>query len=317
MKKNMLFVVACCAGMLFSCGEDVKIGAPIDIMEDYTLPQEGASDAANQRIMEIFEKYGTYVLYDFTNRDASWNFVAGTGNMTSVAVEGDPQYVDAMLDYLNDIWLQFFPDDFLARGGIPYRVFLADSVYDVRSGGRKMLYDYQTRGNALLVAGLNSSLLTMDAQTKTDRKNDFISAIWDYYIAQGLLSVPAEFYEGTNYNTMPEVDESLLEGVPDSVLNVVKDSLLVVEIRERGFLPGSYSSDEPLEWISNWTWDDAVSKDLQSYMLHILQRTDEQMEEILENPKYTLIRQKWDILIDFYRENYGLELRKIANAIIE
>ena len=117
MKKNMLFVVACCAGMLFSCGEDVKIGAPIDIMEDYTLPQEGASDAANQRIMEIFEKYGTYVLYDFTNRDAGWNFVAGTGNMTSVAVEGDPQYVDAMLDYLNDIWLQFFPDDFLARGG--------------------------------------------------------------------------------------------------------------------------------------------------------------------------------------------------------
>ncbi len=46
---------------------------------------------------------------------------------------GETHYVDEMLDYIHEIWLQFFPDDFLKKGGLPYRVFLADSIYWDRS----------------------------------------------------------------------------------------------------------------------------------------------------------------------------------------
>ena len=39
--------------------------------------------------------------------------------------------------------------------------------------------------------------------------------------------------------------------------------------------------------------------------------TDEEMEQYL---KYDLIREKWNVLLDYYKNIYGIDLRAIANA---
>ena len=45
-----------------SCSKDVPIGDPVTINAGYVLPQTGASDEDNARIMEIYEKWSSYVL---------------------------------------------------------------------------------------------------------------------------------------------------------------------------------------------------------------------------------------------------------------
>lgn len=288
--KYIIFIVCCWMGMQ-ACQKDVGLGADIEIIEDYTLPQEGASNEANERILKMFEDYNSYVLYRFSSKDALWT--QSTGNASSqtyVVKEGDPQYVDEMLDYIEDIWLRFFPADFLKKGGMPYRVFLADSIYWDRSdvsAGWYVCYNYRVNGDAVIIAGMNQ-VSTMSAATKKTRSRELIDALWDYYSANGLIDVPDAFYEGTDYTTQPENNGDL-------------------EVyRNRGFLPNQYGS----EWCQ-WGWSSARQYDIDSYMYSALCRTDEEMEEYL---KYDLIREKWNVLLDYYKNAYGIDLRAIANA---
>ena len=201
--KKILLAITCLWAACISCSDDTKIGAPDEILPDYVLPQGDASKEANDRIQQIFDTYTSYVLYNYTEKDAFWTQTAAGGSAQIYrAIMGEPRHVDAMLDYIQDIWLQFFPEEFLKKGGIPYRVFLADSIYWDRGWG-KTPYNYRVNGNALIVGGMNKDLTTMDAATKKARKNELLGAMWDYYIAQGLLNVPDEFYKNTDYEKMP------------------------------------------------------------------------------------------------------------------
>ena len=101
--RNTLFIMALCTGIAACAGDGEEIGAPIEITPEYELPQKGASDAANARILNYYNKYGSYVVYDFSNKDAWWLQVTGnsqSGGRTYHATTGDFSNVDAMLDYI-------------------------------------------------------------------------------------------------------------------------------------------------------------------------------------------------------------------------
>lgn len=302
--KKILLAIACLWAACISCSEDTKIGAPDEILPDYVLPQGDASKEANDRIQQIFDTYTSYVLYNYTEKDAFWTqTAAGGGVQIYRAIMGESRYVDAMLDYIQDIWLQFFPEEFLKKGGMPYRVFLADSIYLDRGWG-KTLYNYRVNGNALIIGGMNKDLTAMDAVTKKTRKNELLGAMWDYYIAQGLLNVPDEFYEDTDYENAPALplDGENLEAY-----------------RKRGFLPtfNSYSGAQEEWYWGDYPWTQARENDLKSFMLHLRNQTDEEVAWFLNNPEYELIQKKWNILIDYYKKEFGIDLRKMGNTTFE
>ena len=66
--KKIIFIIICLWGVSVSCSEDHKIGAPDEIQPDYVLPQGDASDEANARIQDIFDTYGSYVLYNYSSK---------------------------------------------------------------------------------------------------------------------------------------------------------------------------------------------------------------------------------------------------------
>ena len=84
--KKILLAIACLWAACISCSEDTKIGAPDEILPDYVLPQGDASKEANDRIQQIFETYTSYVLYNYTEKDAFWTQTAagGGGYLASV-----------------------------------------------------------------------------------------------------------------------------------------------------------------------------------------------------------------------------------------
>lgn len=304
--KKIIYILICLWGI--SCSEDHKIGAPNEILPDYVLPQGDASDEANDRIQEMYDTYGAYVLYNYSSKDAFWTQTAAGGSAQTYVVRlGEPQYVDEMLDYIHDIWLKFFPDEFLKKGGLPYRVFLADSIYWDRSAispGWFICYNQRINGNSVSIAGMNKDLPDMSAATKKARMNELLTTMWDYYIAQGLLSVPSEFYEGTDYEKAPVLPSSGAEALE--------------AFRKRGFLPGSYYNGIPEEWYwGDYAWQQAKANDLKSFMFHLREKTDEEVAWFLNNPDYELIQKKWRILIDYYKEEFGIDLRKMGNTTFE
>ncbi|MEI3423420.1 MAG: hypothetical protein V8R91_21520 [Butyricimonas faecihominis] len=43
-------------------------------------------------------------------------------------------------------------------------------------------------------------------------------------------------------------------------------------------------------------------------------KTDEEVAWFLNNPEYELIQKKWNILIDYYKKEFGIDLRKMGNT---
>lgn len=307
---NMKNILIICCMFLFSCTKDTKIGAPIPIEVDYVLPQGNASPEANAKIQQLHDTYGSYFLYVFTQKDFEWTQFSGTGNTKiDSVVLGNPEYAGDMLNFLNDIWLKFLPEDFKKHQGIPYRVMMADTIKQRRAGtgfppGQEYLYfDYKITGKAITFAGMNGSLRTMTPAQKLAKKNILIGIIWNYYIGIKALDVPAEFYRVSDYAA----------AAPTAPVNAANPANLTA-FRTRGFLPSSYNavSGAPSEWyFGTFSWPQAQTSDINSFIANITQRTDAQLQPYLAFP---LIRQKYDILVNYYKTKYNIDVRAIGNA---
>lgn len=302
-----IFIIGCISSiLLFSCKKDLKIGPPTPIKDDYTLPQGNAPQEANDRIQQLYNTYGSYFLYVYTQKDFEW--VLGTGNSNSkidTVVTGDPAYVGDMLTFLNDIWLKFLPEDFKKGQGIPYRVLMADTIKQYRVGfppGREYLYfDYKVVGKSITFAGMNSSLRTMTPAQKVDKRNLLIVPIWNYYIGIQIIDVPAAFYNISDYAAT----------APTPPVNAANPANLE-DFRSRGFLPTSYTATSAAEWYyGTYSWAGAKTSDINTFILAILTRTDAQMQPYLV---YPLIKQKFDLLVNYYKSKYNIDVRAIANA---
>ena len=313
------FVCLTAAFSMSSCSKDVPIGDPVTINAGYDLPQTGASDEANARIMDIYEKWSSYVLYDVDSTDVYWKQIAGTassGGMVYRFVEGDPQYVGDMLDYLDDIWWHYFSDEFLQSGGIPFRVYLVEEYYYYRDWGSSgvspnyyMDY-YMVDDNAIIISGM-SQVASYDEDTKRTKKRALVSELFQSWISRGLLGTPEEFYTISDYTNEPDVEivydsETMTSAFPPEDIE---------ELRTRGFIPkyaNPYSPyNELLTYSGQWTsgYFDPSSNDFDYYISQIFNATDETVAEFL---KYDAVATKWNIILDYYKDNYDIDLRFIA-----
>ena len=157
--KKILLAIACLWAACISCSEDTKIGAPDEILPDYVLPQGDASKEANDRIQQIFDTYTSYVLYNYTEKDALWTqTAAGGGVQIYRAIMGESRHVDAMLDYIQAIWLQFFPEEFLKnleeKKINPFQMTYQDGTYLYMAVGYG---EQKTGGYSILVKKLTET----------------------------------------------------------------------------------------------------------------------------------------------------------------
>jgi hypothetical protein len=309
--RNIFFItMTACVALVFSCARDVEIGEPFPVEPDYVLPQVGASQAVNDRIVKLYEDYGSYFLYDFTQKDFVWTISTGlSASRIDTALAGNPVYVGQLLDFLEEIWLRHIPEKMKKGQGIPYRVFLADVIRQFRTGyppGMEYLYsNYKVTGKSIAFAGVNETFGQKTAAEKLTLKNELVGVIFDYYSSIGLIATPDAFYAISDYGPQPTTP-----------VNAANPENLEA-YRQRGFIPNYYNPTTglPSEWLSNaysWTTN-GKSNDFSSFRMHLFQKTDEQIAPYLV---YPLIRQKFELLIEHYN-SYGIDVRGIANATFE
>lgn len=304
---------------MMSCSKDVPIGNPIDINAGYILPQSGASDEDNARIMDIYEKWSSYVLYDMDSTDVYWNQIAGTsssGGWIYCFEKGDPAYVGDMLDYLDEIWWHYFPDEFLQSGGIPFRVYMVDQYYRYRDYGDGQISmltydDFQVNDNSIIVSGM-SVVSTYDADTKRAKKRALINALFTNWQNRSVITVPTEFYALSDYTTEPEMttDNGWSYYFTEEQLEAYRNRGFIPRITETsGYINSSEIYTKYSETNSSWTNSDPRSADFQAYISQMLYATDEEVAAFL---KYETVAAKWNTILDYYRDNYGFDLRGIA-----
>ena len=303
MKSTMLAIAILGWLSLPGCSDENNIGAPIEVVLEYVLPQGGASQWAEGKIQDMYDKYGSYFIYKTTQADFEWSLGMAQVTTSPDSIDlGNPIYVEGLLKFLDNIWLDHISDDFKKELGIPYRVLLVDMIW---TAGHYSFRESKTVGKAITFSGVNADFANLTTAQKIAKKNAFNSSIWtDYYLNNGIVVFPEEFFTMSDYTTpVSTVD-----------LNIYNEASAGMQAwRNRGFLPYMYYTNGSAgEWPYMFTNSPGpMQRDKESYMLHLLQRTDTEMQPFLDN--YPLVKQKFEFLINYFNDVYGIDVRGIAN----
>ena len=299
MRKIFIFLIVALGSWTACTGDDNDLGVAIPFVESYKLPQ--GKSPADDRVVALFESYGSYFLYEYTQRDFNWTQVAiPTGSNRYEAILGDPQYVGEMLDLLEEIWLNHYPVDFLAKN-LPYRVLLADTVKLTSTFTNLVSYfkSYLTT-NTLTIAGLNKEVSSLSSVAQKSMKNWIQQAFLDHLLKTNAIEAPEEFYEVSDYTRAAN-------GGP-------------ADARERGFIP-NIDKEERDGIVSEWC--DRVdyytgllpkATDFKQYVKNMISHAETEENSWATYLAFPLVRKKHDILQTYFFEKYGVDLQAIGNA---
>lgn len=319
MKRNKSIYIGLLLLLIFAAAcYDEKDLKPSGVTSSYSVPQ-GTHDY-DDAIVDIYNRYGVYLLYKYTDKDTYWTpsgwmdgALGETGKSGYIIAPVDENYVGEQVELIQDAWFDTYSDEFL-KEFLPIKIMLCsdiDSVYmvwDFSSYPFKQVYEgkkvkaWYNYDNICVSYG--SEAVTQ--MTKAD------SLAFRHKMNQTLIesmigrkkSVPLkEFEKITNYQTdnINYMSASNLWklGVPRSVsYNVTvendwKSFLLMMVTFSEEFLTRTP------EYNSDWDY------------------TMQNWDGILNPVKDVngLLKKRYDIVRDYFIENYNMDLQKIGNTL--
>ncbi|NQX38426.1 hypothetical protein SAMN05421820_101445 [Pedobacter steynii] len=281
MKKILIAILV--ASFIAGCKKDIAIKPSESPKQDYVLPQ--GKSPADDRIVELYKKYNTYFLYDYSVADFNWNQI-GKRQGAFGGTNADPRYVGDFLDLLQDKWFRFYPDEFLKQR-MPYRIFMADSLY-VNYGGVKYLVTVNPGAENLAFGYVNSQLQGQDKAFKLEYKNQLNSVFWEMLIDKKLIDLPESFFAVSSYT-----------------VNTSSDPNSSNYFKSRGFT-------EDFSYFEYITVEDAKRRDLSAFI-----RTMLSMKKSEWNEKYLgfpLLKKKYDVMQTYFLSKYKINLQLIGDA---
>ena len=283
MKKYFLFFVMCIG--LGACSKDNDLGPIEALSPDYPLPYGKSS--ADDRIVEIYDSYGSYILYEYSLLDFQYGL-----SSSYLYTLPDPEDVGDMIDLLEDIWFDFYPTEFHKKY-MPYKIFLAKTLERNQNG--RIVPIYLAIGEECIALGYCSDTLRkMSNNMKLQFKNDLQTQLWNNWCYDTIVKFPEEFFMVSDYSRKAEEYD---EQSPDFT-------------RTRGFVETNIG----LEWSAYINYPaTTLSKemDLYSYMSNFVTRTEDEWAADLE---YPLVKKKYDILREYFSDMYNVDIQHIGNC---
>ena len=289
MKRISIYFFSLLACCLLAClgNDDVDVIEPWEEME-YELPQ-GKSDA-DDRIVNYFEKCGSYILYEYPDLD--FDFELSESYLYELP---DPIYVGDMLDFLEETWFDFYSVEF-HKHFMPLKIMLTKYLAYEDPWTEEVILEYfcYYGSEAIAIGYCSDALQEFSPATKLEFKNELHSQLWNNWYKE--LDIPEDFFAISDYTRV-----------------AVTDVESVDYVRNRGFV-ANYLNDPPREWATSLSYSTGrldEKTDLKSYLIGMAVRTSADWAEDL---KWPLVKQKYDILRDWIQETYGFDLQKVGDA---
>ena len=289
-------------------------------------------------IYDIKQEYGVYLIYkDITEEDLNRDWVSvGTGDLYVAGYEDErnlgawdlpqeqlPFYVDYFYNYI-------FPNisrEF-ANSSFPVKIYM---IHNLRTEPRDFGED----------SGANSGGTTLDPY-KTIKlgnfdnwaisfKNEIINGSDTEYalkqmrcvfmieaiknaVSKGEITSPDEFWTGFDFGTDKKMEHY------DSLKDNYKYKLGFVDVPNDNFGTGQLKQLwRPMETITScyyWEKGKYEQYDLfKAYIKNAMWLTPEEFEERYPSDKYPMIKEKYEIVTDHMKEQYGIDLKGIACGI--
>ena len=147
--KKIYWLMFVALGML-ACAEDSKLGEIPSLTQEYTLPQ--GNSPADDRIVDLHDKYGTFVLYEYIEADLKWLQVDVNNTWGDYEyTQPNPLYAGNVLDLLGECWFRFYPAEFHEKF-MPYKIFLTSTLKYVSFTGAETMMNSRVVQTQMVVS---------------------------------------------------------------------------------------------------------------------------------------------------------------------
>lgn len=301
MKTIMLIFALGVLFMLIACDDESALrpsDKPENVYGDYMLPQ--GNHEYDTRIVNYFEKYNTVILYKFNEKEFWWNLTSDVrwkyDSVTNKTKEGyemvsaDTLYVGEQLALIQDKFFTYFPDEFLNQN-LPLKTLLVGGLKYVKDLSRYpteadwSLVNVYSGYDYLCVNWANKDVKSMTPaqinQFKSDMCYTFLKRLFDAQI----MPYSLEFVGVSNYS--------------QSINQSTK--------YQYGFL-------------------DHMNKTMNADWLNYIRMCIENpYEKLIAEGGYLhsgidtrgLIKKKYNIMIEHFKNTYNIDLQAIGNDFVE
>lgn len=295
--KKILGLFLGCILLLAGCYEEGSLkpsSEPELIYGKYTLPQ-GEHDYDDD-IVKFYKQYSSLLLYKFTSKDfgwfpegnISWNIATDTvvipGAMPKYdAQPADELYVKEQLQLLEDKWFSYLSDTLMQL--LPQRILLCSEIdlvpvglgYNPKPEERTSINVYAGYYHIAVNWG-NSRILNMTAEERNQFKKDVCGVYFESILAS--LDRPREFFMVSSYRTETLDNET--------------------QLHEEGFLNSDSRGSMNNDWLA--------------YVKLAIETPIDELESGLLS-EYEKIREKYTIMVKFFKDRYKFDIQAIGNDV--
>ena len=273
---NKLFYIFIVAVALFSCNKEESITAE---RGDNPYALKDSNDPVKHYFYDYAKKYSSIIRTEYEESEYVWNL---TGN-NDYTVEKSENITEAHLQYLKDVFLELYPNDFIKKY-FPFKILLAKSFTYFSEVTWSDENGAGIAGNSFVLIGkLDENIEDMTAEEKTANMAEINANFFRLFEKNGRFIVPVKFHNlvAANYNRGPYI---------------LKEGQTMEDI---GFV-----------WMNkSWGQFPSFELDFVKFMEYIFSHTNEQMDELCDN--HSLIKQRYELLIKAIKEQMDLDIRTI------
>ncbi|MCD8186754.1 MAG: hypothetical protein LUD68_10065 [Rikenellaceae bacterium] len=284
MKKYiaMLFLLAGAT----ACSEEKITPEGTDFLTAF--PQGNAD--YDLEFVSFYERYGTQILYRFTETDLRWNV---TANIPYLAEEADPLYIEEAYRFLQEELFSYYSDADLTTI-LPFRILLCSDLilvtqeYGYREDGSYGLITVYQSGQAATVGFnhiafgyANAQLSQLDEVQKEEIRALLHQAVLQWAFAKEKLEIPEQFAA-----LSPTTSDSYWDGISEW---------------------GGYNQFGLLEYI----YPPTPAEDFGLYVKYMLLLGEKGFAERFLDPSFDMegrVAQKKPLVRKYIQERFGMDL---------
>lgn len=191
MKKNILYTMLGCA-FFASCSDD-NISPNIDTSPEYqsVLTLNENSIHADTIIYEWYQKYHTAVLYQYEDKDLTWQWASKLTNYYEkfdISNKEDSAAVETVVSYIQTELFDKYADDFLAER-LPYKMMLTKELHSGSLTTSEYVNVITNNQDAMIVGYLANA----DAPFTKSKFQENLTTVFTQLFFSALDPEPTEF----------------------------------------------------------------------------------------------------------------------------
>ncbi|WP_343561518.1 hypothetical protein [Sphingobacterium sp.] len=259
-------------GLLVSCKKEAAL-EPSVIKLEYSLPQ--GNHAYDSRIVNFYQTYKTFILYQFTDADFRWNF---NGNISYVAQQADPAHVETALNFFDkELFAYYSPE--LLKTMLPYKILLCKKIeYTMNTEETPVYSDVASTQTHIAFSNVDAGWDSFSTARKIKARGQLHGVLWSSAVARGKMEQAPAFIEGINYSYVGSWNYKSF-GM---------------------FNPTSVAADDIFDYVSRIT-------------SHTKEAFEAEYLNADFDPT-GVYRRRYEALLAYYKTKYNLDLQAIGNA---